>query len=72
MLVIGTIAVFLIIILIDIGVLLKTNHKIKTMIVYFSLILVGFTISILQVVDKAPQSPSIIIEKIVKLIIPGG
>jgi hypothetical protein len=72
MLVIGTIAVFLTIILIDIGALLKTNHKIKTMIVYFSLIIVGFTISILQVIGKAPKNPSIIIEKIVKSIISGG
>jgi hypothetical protein len=70
--VIGLIAVFCIVILIDMPGLLKTNHRIKGMIIYFFLLTTGFTISLLQMMDKAPISPSKIIENMIKFIIPGG
>lgn len=62
----GVIAAFLSIILLDIPTLLKTNKRKKTAIIYFALILVGFTISFLLVLDKAPTSPSVLIEDIIK------
>lgn len=64
--VIGLIAIFVIIILIDIPGILKTNKKIKTMVIYFFLMAAGFVISLLLIIDKAPTSPSKIIERIVK------
>lgn len=64
--IVGVIAGFLIIILLDIPTLLKTNQRKKTAIIYFVLISVGFTISLLLVLDKAPTSPSILIEDIIK------
>ncbi len=67
--VIALIIVFILIIMVDISGLIKTNKRLKTMIVYFSLITMGFVISLLQVIDKKPVSPSVIIEKIVKIFI---
>lgn len=67
--IIGLIAAFCIVLLIDIPGLLKTNNRIKTTIVYIFLIAAGFTISLLLVTDKAPVSPAKIIENIVKFIL---
>ncbi|QVK18389.1 hypothetical protein KHQ81_01345 [Mycoplasmatota bacterium] len=67
--VVALIGVFLLVIIIDISGLMKTNQRLKTMIVYFTLLTLGFIISLLQVIDKKPVSPSIIIEKIVKYFI---
>lgn len=60
------IGVFCIVVLIDLPGLLKTNQRKKSVILYLFLISMGFIISLLQVIDKTPVSPSIIIEKIVK------
>lgn len=68
---IGLIAFFLIIILIDLRGLLKTDQKVKTIIVYFSLIITGFIISLLQIIDKAPVSPAVIIENMIKSFLTG-
>lgn len=65
----GVITAFLFIFLLDIPILSKTNHKRKTIWVYSILMLMGFTLSILLAIDKAPTSPSIIIEKIVKTVL---
>lgn len=70
--IIGVIAAFAIIILIDRPVLNKTNKKIKTSIVYFSILTIAFILSLLQVIGKPPTSPSVVIEEIVKSIMRGG
>ncbi len=62
---------FIIIVLIDLRELLKTDHRIKTMLIYFFLLSVGFTISLLQIIDRAPTSPTVIIEKVVNSILGG-
>lgn len=68
----GLIAIFSIIVLIDLHGLLKADQKVKTIIVYSFLIITGFTISFLQLIDRMPVSPAVIIENIVKSVIPGG
>ena len=68
--IIGLIAIFSVIVFIDLpGLLKKTNQRAKTMIVYFFLWAAGLTISIMQLLEKVPVSPAKIIEKMVKLII---
>ncbi|MCG8515406.1 MAG: hypothetical protein MI740_14805 [Halanaerobiales bacterium] len=62
---------FIMIVLIDLRELLKTDHRIKTMLIYFFLLSVGFTISLLQIIDRAPTSPTVIIEKVVNSILGG-
>lgn len=66
------IILFLIIILVDLRHLLKKENMIKYMLLYFFLLAIGFTISLFEILDKAPTSPAIIIEKIVKYVVPGG
>lgn len=68
--VISLIAVFCIIISIDFKKLLKTKNVKKIMLVYFTILIVGFLISLLQVIDKAPPSPAIYIEKTIDSILP--
>ncbi len=48
--------------------ILKGKRK-KTYVLYFSLLVMGFIIQLLLVIGKAPISPAIIIEKIVRLFI---
>lgn len=72
MVIISVIAAFCIIILMDRSVLNKTDNKIKTSIIYYSILIVAFIISLLQVIGKAPTSPSYVIEEVVKSIIGGG
>jgi len=60
---------FLVVILIDIRHLLRSNKKFKTAILYFTLMTMSFIISLLLVIDRAPTSPAIIIEKIVKKVL---
>ena len=67
--IIGLIAIFGVVVLIDLPGLLKTNQRAKTMIVYFFLLAAGLTISILQILGKAPVSPAKIIEKMVKFVV---
>jgi len=67
--IIGLIAIFGVVVLIDLPGLLKTNQRAKTMIVYFFLLSAGLTISILQLLDKAPVSPAKVIEKMVKFVV---
>lgn len=60
---------FLVIGLFDVKTILKEKNK-KTYRIYFSLLLVGFTINLLLVLDKAPvNNPIKIIEKLVKFFI---
>lgn len=63
------IAIFGVVVLIDLPGLLKTNQRANTMIVYFFLLSAGLTISILQLLDKAPVSPAKVIEKMVKFVV---
>ena len=60
---------FIIIGLFDIKTILKEKSK-KTYIIYFALFLMGFTIHLLLVIDKAPaNNPIKIIEKLVKFFV---
>ncbi|OPJ55382.1 hypothetical protein [Alkalithermobacter paradoxus] len=69
--VIGLVVAYLVIILIDISDLLKSKEKMKVISIYFSLVIIGFTISYLQIIGKAPTSPSILIENMVRSIMGG-
>ncbi|MFT9495393.1 hypothetical protein [Anaerosolibacter sp.] len=60
---------FFFVILFDAWSLLKTNQKKKTIIIYGVLIFTGFLMSLLQVIDKAPPSPVVLIENIVRIFI---
>jgi len=55
---IGLIAVFIGIIIIDLPVILGTNKIKKTTIVYFSILLISFVLSLLQIHNQIPPSPS--------------
>lgn len=67
----GIIVIFAMVVLLDLPGLLKTNNRIKTMVIYFSLIALGLTISLLLITGQAPESPAAIMERMVRLIIPG-
>ena len=69
--VIGLVVIFIVVFLIDYSSLLNTNKNKKMLITYAFLMILGFTISLLQIIDKAPPSPAIIIESIVNSIIKG-
>jgi len=63
------IIIFLIICLFELKTILKGKSR-KTYIIYFSLLLIGFTINLLLVLDKAPiNNPIKIIEKVVNFFI---
>ncbi|WP_425447973.1 hypothetical protein [Dethiothermospora halolimnae] len=64
--IIGLIVLFIIAIIIGLPYILKTNKPKRTAIVYSCLIVIGFVMSLLQIIDKMPPSPVILIEKIVK------
>lgn len=67
--VISLIFVFGIIISIDLNSLLNSQNAKKNMIVYFTILIFGFAISLLQTIDKAPASPTIYIEKAIDSIL---
>ncbi len=68
----GIIAIFIMLIMIDIPTIIKkTSGKLKYLIVYSFIITIGFTISVLQAIEKTPTSPSKAIEFIIKGIIGG-
>lgn len=69
--IVGLIIGYCVIISIDLPILMKTNNKKKTLIVYTFILLSAFILSILLIIDKAPISPTIIIENIIKQIIGG-
>lgn len=60
---------FLLIVFIDYTDLLKANRKYLAFTIYGLLILSGFTVSMLLLIDKAPVSPAVIIEKLINLIL---
>jgi len=63
------ISVFIVIGIMDVKTILKGKSQ-KTYIIYFSLLLLGFTINMLIVLDKAPMNnPITIIEKVIKIFI---
>jgi len=65
----GLIAAYIGIIIIDLPVILRCNKIKKTTIIYFCILLIGFILSLLQVIDQAPPSPSDVIAKILDSII---
>jgi len=65
---VGLMAIYLLILLIDLAALIENRSKIKTLAAYCILMVIGFTISLLQIIDKAPPSPILIIEKAVKIV----
>ncbi|MDF2545362.1 MAG: hypothetical protein K0R93_260 [Anaerosolibacter sp.] len=67
--VLALILAFFIVLALDFRSLLKTNHKVRTWIIYFGLLSIGFLMSLLQAIDKAPPSPVVLIEKVVRMFI---
>lgn len=65
MMVLALLAGFAAIVLIDLKVLITAKQKLKTLAVYFLLIAFGLTIGILLTLNEPPESPSVIIQKIV-------
>ncbi len=59
---------FVLIIIIDYYSILRSKAR-KLYIVYFLLLSIGFVINLLLIMDKAPISPAVIIERMVKSII---
>ncbi len=64
--IIGLIVVYVLIIVYDIPSILKLKRVLVHLIVYICILLSGFVISLLQIIEKPPISPSVIIENIVK------
>ncbi|MCX7747837.1 MAG: hypothetical protein N2645_13255 [Clostridia bacterium] len=65
--VIGLVAAFMVIACIDVPSLLKKqDSKVKYLTVYGFIIISGFVISLLQVMNKPPVSPAKVIESIIK------
>ncbi|MCR1899758.1 hypothetical protein NSA47_12295 [Irregularibacter muris] len=62
------IGAFIIIGIFDYNMILKQERK-KTFIIYFSLLILGFVLNLLLLLNKAPLSPVIIIEKIVNFFV---
>lgn len=68
--VIGVIFIFIVIISINLkDIVMESKNNKNYAKVYFIIIAIGLTISILQVIDKAPISPSKIIETIVNKVV---
>ncbi len=65
--ILGIIATFIIITLVDIpSIIKKSKHRVKYIGFYAFIIGIGLTISLIQVMDKAPASPTKVIESIIK------
>lgn len=62
------IVAYILMLLVDFPSLFKEKGRKKIFMVYLSLVTIGFTISLLQIIDKAPPSPAIYIEKVVRSI----
>lgn len=63
----GLVAIFLIVAVIDIPYIAKkTTGKLKCFAAYGFILITGFSISLLQVIEHAPVSPSKVIQTIVK------
>jgi uncharacterized membrane protein SirB2 len=69
--ILGVIVIFMLIVLIDLRYLLKASNRRKAMFVYILLIGFELSISILLISGLEIMSPAMILEKIVRLIIPG-
>lgn len=67
--VIALIGGLIVLVLIDMRGLLKVNEKTKTMIVYFILIVVGFVIGLIQIIDIELLNPSEVIRNIVDVVL---
>lgn len=70
MIILGILAVFIAIILIDLPLLLKAQQQRKTVIIYSLIILLSSTVSIFQVIyDSNLLTPANVIENIIDFII---
>ncbi|MEN6463322.1 MAG: hypothetical protein ABFC94_18380 [Syntrophomonas sp.] len=67
----GVVAIFGALVLLDLRGLLETNNRTKTMVIYFFLIALGLIFSFLLTIGQAPPSPAVIMEKMIRLLIPG-
>jgi len=67
--IIGLIIGFIVVLSIDFPILSKQKRKVKVLVSYITLLSVGFIMSLLQIIHKAPPSPITYIEKIVKAIV---
>lgn len=68
--VLGLTLIFVLIAIINItSIIKKTTEKVKYIVTYVFILAMSFIVSLLQVVEKSPTSPSKVIETIVKGII---
>jgi hypothetical protein len=68
--VIGLVVIFILIVIFDLKDILKKSKDIKKYIlIYFVIIMLGLTLSILQIIDKPPVSPSKVIESVIKTVV---
>lgn len=69
MLIVGLTGLFVVAVLLDLPLLLTSKKKKKLAVVYLSILGLAYGIACLQIINKAPPSPSVMIEFIVRLII---
>ncbi len=63
------IVAFIVVAIIDSRTIINKKLESKTLFIYSFLLVVGFTINLLVVIDKAPTSPAVLIESLIKLIL---
>jgi len=59
------IVTYILMIIVDIPIIIRTNKIKKTIILYLTISLLGFTLSLLQILDKQPLRPSVVIAKMI-------
>lgn len=69
MMIVGLIIIFGIVILIDLHDLLNSDQRLKAGLIYVVLLGSGFIISFLQLIDRAPTSPAIVIENLINILL---
>jgi hypothetical protein len=69
MAILALISVYILILAYDTPSILKLKKASLHMILYFTISFIGFVVSLLQIIDKPPISPSKIIENIVKAVV---
>ncbi|MBM7615807.1 hypothetical protein [Alkaliphilus hydrothermalis] len=63
--IIGLTIGYILMMIFDIPLIIKSNKIKKVIILYLTISLLGFTLSLLQILDKQPLSPSNLIAKII-------
>ncbi|MBS3995330.1 MAG: hypothetical protein KGZ33_06000 [Alkaliphilus sp.] len=72
MFIVGIVAAFLLIFLLDLKKLINANQRKTTLLAYLLLLTTGFSISLLQILADKPPSPAVYIEKMIDFLLGGG